>query len=154
MERLRMELETLKRDYRDVIVEGEYVPRGIGLVKVRDLNEPIPDETRYEERPMIVSIVTFKLPKRWSVEEAAAVFKSTAPKYLGKPGLVRKHYYLTEAGDKAGGIYLWKSKADAEACYTPEWRAMVTAKYGAAPDIMYGNLLVSVDNLQETIEAA
>ena len=103
---------------------------------------------------MIVSIVTFKLPKRWSVEEAAAVFKSTAPKYLGKPGLVRKHYYLTEAGDKAGGIYLWKSKADAEACYTPEWRAMVTAKYGAAPDIMYGNLLVSVDNLQETIEAA
>lgn len=103
---------------------------------------------------MIVSIVTFKLPKRWSVEEAAAVFKSTAPKYLGKAGLVRKHYYLTEAGDKAGGIYLWKSKADAEACYTPEWRAMVTAKYGAAPDIMYGNLLVSVDNLQETIEAA
>jgi hypothetical protein len=103
---------------------------------------------------MLVSIVTFKLPKRWSVEEAAAVFKSTAPKYLGKRGLVRKHYYLTEAGDKAGGIYLWKSKADAEACYTPEWRAMVTAKYGAAPDIMYGNLLVSVDNLQETIEAA
>ena len=103
---------------------------------------------------MIVSIVTFKLPKRWTVEEAAAVFKSTAPKYLGKTGLVRKHYYLTEAGDKAGGIYLWKSKADAEACYTAEWRAMVTAKYGAAPDIMYGNLLVSVDNLQETIEAA
>ena len=103
---------------------------------------------------MLVSIVTFKLPKRWTVEEAAAVFKSTAPKYLGKTGLVRKHYYLTEAGDKAGGIYLWKSKADAEACYTPEWRAMVTAKYGAAPDIMYGNLLVSVDNLQETIEAA
>jgi hypothetical protein len=103
---------------------------------------------------MIVSIVTFKLPKRWSVEEAAAVFKSTAPKYLGKPGLVRKHYYLTEAGDKAGGIYLWKSKADAEACYTPEWRAMVTAKYGAAPDIMYGNVLVSVDNLQEIIEVA
>jgi hypothetical protein len=103
---------------------------------------------------MIVSIVTFKLPKRWSVEEAAAVFKSTAPKYLGKAGLVRKHYYLTEAGDKAGGIYLWKSKADAVACYTPEWRAMVTAKYGAAPDIMYGNVLVSVDNLQEIIEVA
>jgi len=47
---------------------------------------------------MIVSIVTFKLPKRRTVEEAASVFKSTAPKYLGKPGLVRKHYYVTEAG--------------------------------------------------------
>lgn len=45
MERLRMEVETLKHDYRDVIVEGEYVPVGRKLVRVRDLNEPIPDET-------------------------------------------------------------------------------------------------------------
>lgn len=45
LERLRMEVETLRRDYRDVIVEGEYVTRGRELVKVRDLNEPITDET-------------------------------------------------------------------------------------------------------------
>lgn len=101
---------------------------------------------------MMVTIVTFRLPKRWTVEEAAAVFQSTAPKYLGKAGLVRKHYYVTEAGDKAGGIYLWKSKADAEACYTPEWKAMVTEKYGAPPDILYANVPVSVDNLQHVIE--
>ena len=103
---------------------------------------------------MIVSIVTFKLPKRWTIDEAAAVFKSTAPKYLRKPGLVRKHYFVTEAGDRAGGIYFWKSKADAEACYTPEWKAMVTAKYGAAPEFLYAAVPVSVDNLQETIEVA
>jgi hypothetical protein len=39
-----MEVETLKHDYRDVIVEGEYLPEGRGLVKVRDLNAPIGDE--------------------------------------------------------------------------------------------------------------
>jgi len=44
IERLRMEIETLKRDYRDVIVEGEYIPKGQELMKVRNLNEPIPDE--------------------------------------------------------------------------------------------------------------
>jgi len=44
IERLRMEIETLKRDYRDVIVEGEYLPKGLELVKVRNLNEPIPDD--------------------------------------------------------------------------------------------------------------
>jgi hypothetical protein len=44
IERLRMEIETLKRDYRDVIVEGEYLPKGRELVKVRNLNEPIPDD--------------------------------------------------------------------------------------------------------------
>lgn len=102
---------------------------------------------------MIVSIVTFTLPKRWTVEEAATVFKSTAPKYLGKPGLIRKHYYVTEAGDRAGGIYLWKSKAEAEACYTPEWKASVAAKYGAPPDILYVNVPVSVDNLKQVIES-
>ena len=101
---------------------------------------------------MIVAIVTFKLPKRWSVAEAASVFKSTAPKYLGKPGLVRKHYYITEAGDRAGGIYFWKSKADAEACYTAEWRVMVTGKYGAPPDILYAAVPVSVDNVENIIE--
>ena len=44
IDRLRMEVETLKRDFRDVIVEGEYLPKGRELVKVRNLNEPIPDE--------------------------------------------------------------------------------------------------------------
>ena len=103
---------------------------------------------------MIISIVTFKLPKRWTVQEAASVFRATAPKYLGKPGLVRKHYYLTEDGDKAGGIYLWRSKADAEACYTPEWKATVAEKYGAPPDILYLEAPVSVDNLKQVIETA
>ena len=42
--RLRMEVESLKRDFRDVIVEGEYVPVGMALVKVRDLNQPIADD--------------------------------------------------------------------------------------------------------------
>jgi hypothetical protein len=45
LDRLRMEIETLKHDYRDVIVEGEYVPQGRELVRVRNLNEPIPDDT-------------------------------------------------------------------------------------------------------------
>ena len=102
---------------------------------------------------MIVSIVTFDLPRRWTVEEAAKVFKSTAPRYLGKAGLVRKHYYVTEGGDRAGGIYLWKSKADAEACYTDDWRKMVTEKYGAPPQILYASVPVSVDNVQNRIEA-
>jgi uncharacterized protein (UPF0335 family) len=45
MERLRMEVETLKHDYRDVIVEGEYSPKEGKLLRVRNLNEPIPEET-------------------------------------------------------------------------------------------------------------
>ena len=102
---------------------------------------------------MILSILTYKLPKRWSLEEAAAVFKSTAPRYLGKPGLVRKQYFLAEDGDRAGGIYLWRSRADADACYSAEWKATVTAKYGSAPEILFAAAPVTVDNLQGLIEA-
>jgi len=40
-----MEVETLKHDYRDVIVEGEYSPKEGKLLRVRNLNEPIPEET-------------------------------------------------------------------------------------------------------------
>lgn len=44
LERLRMEIETLKHDYRDVIVEGEYEPKDGKLVRLRDLNDPIEAE--------------------------------------------------------------------------------------------------------------
>jgi len=41
---LRCQLDQLKRDYRDVIVEGEYVPIAGNLVRIRNLNEPIQNE--------------------------------------------------------------------------------------------------------------
>jgi hypothetical protein len=39
---------------------------------------------------MITAIVQFSLPKPISLEEAARAFESTAPKYQGLRGLVRK----------------------------------------------------------------
>jgi hypothetical protein len=101
---------------------------------------------------MLIAIVNFKLPKPMSLAEATAAFEQTAPKYLGLTGLVRKHYFITEAGDRAGGIYLWKSKADAETCYSGEWRDMVTRKYGSAPEIVYVQSPVLVDNVQGHIQ--
>lgn len=42
--RLRKQLAHLAVDYRDVIVEGEYVVRDGKLRRVRDLNTPIGDD--------------------------------------------------------------------------------------------------------------
>jgi hypothetical protein len=36
--------------------------------------------------------------------------------------------------------------------YTHEWKAMVTEKYGSAPDIFYAEAPVSVDNIVNVIE--
>jgi hypothetical protein len=103
---------------------------------------------------VIVTKVTFKLKKKWTIDQAAEVFKSTATRYLNKPGLIRKHYFLTEEGDRAGGIYLWKSREDAEACYTSDWMAMVTEKYGEVPDLQYLEVPVTVDNTRQVIETS
>ncbi len=103
---------------------------------------------------MIISMVTFKLPERWTVEQAAAVFTTTAPKYLNMPGLIRKHYYISDDGQRAGGIYLWESKAAAEACYAGPWKATVTEKYGVVPEIAFMTAPVTVDPGKGTIETA
>ena len=37
-------------------------------------------------------------------------------------GLLMKYYLSRESGG-SGGVYIWKSKEDADAWYTPEWSA-------------------------------
>jgi len=52
---------------------------------------------------MIIALVQFRLPAPMTVAQAREVFASTAPRYRDLPGLIRKHYVLTEDGRTAGG---------------------------------------------------
>ncbi len=63
---------------------------------------------------MITAILQFSLPNPISLEEAARAFESTASKYQGLRGLVRKYYLRSEDGRRAGGVYLWETRAAAE----------------------------------------
>ncbi len=101
---------------------------------------------------MITTLTTFALPKPITPDEAGQIFRSTAPKYLGVRGLIRKHYVLSEDGRTAGGVYLWESREDAEALYTDAWRAFVREKYGTEPAITYFHTPVVVDNVAQAIE--
>lgn len=100
---------------------------------------------------MITTITTFRLPKPITREEARTIFLSTAPKYQGVRGLVRKCYVLSEDGGTAGGIYLWNSRADADAMYTEDWKAFVRDKYGTEPIVTYFESPVVVDNVTNEI---
>jgi hypothetical protein len=64
---------------------------------------------------MIAVLTRFQLPKAITHEEARRTLLSTAPKYQGVIGLFRKYYYLSEDRKTVGGIYLWNSRAEAEA---------------------------------------
>ncbi len=100
---------------------------------------------------MITVITTYQLPKPITRDEARRMFLSTAPKYQGVPGLVRKYYVLSQDGNSVGGIYLWNSRAEADAMYTESWRAFVREKYGTDPSLTYLDSPVVVDNLTHEI---
>jgi len=58
---------------------------------------------------------------------------------------------LSEDRGTAGGVYLWKSREDAERLYTEEWKAFVCEKYGATPSVTYFESPVVVDNVTREI---
>ena len=103
---------------------------------------------------MIVTIVTFQLPTPATLAEITKTFQGTAPKYQGVPGLIRKNYFMSEDGRRAGGIYVWESRADAERMYTADWKNFVTDKYGTPPSIDYLHSPVRVDNRDGSISVA
>jgi hypothetical protein len=100
---------------------------------------------------VIIAVTSFALPKPITAEEAREIFLSTAPTYQGVAGLFRKHYVLSEDGATAGGIYLWNSRAEAEALYTDAWRTFVREKYGTEPIVTYFDSPVLVDNVANTV---
>ena len=96
---------------------------------------------------MITALVQFKLPQPMTTDKAQAVFAETAPKYREVSGLIRKYYLLSEDGEIAGGVYLWKSRQAAEQLYTDDWKAFIEQKYGTKPSVTYFASPVIVDNL-------
>jgi len=94
---------------------------------------------------MFLTLVRFVLDEPMSLEDATRRFALSAPKYLHVPGLVRKHYVWSEDGRTVGGVYLWKSRDDAEACYGGEWRERVRILYGVEPQISWFESPVGVD---------
>ena len=100
---------------------------------------------------MITVITTFRLPKPITRDEARKIFLSTAPKYLSVPGLARKVYFVSLEENTVGGIYLWNSRAEAEAMYTESWKAFVREKYATDALVTYLESPVVVDNLSHEI---
>jgi hypothetical protein len=103
---------------------------------------------------MIVAIVNFKLPEGLDERKATELFRSSAPKYRGMRGLVRKYYVFDKQRRIGGGVYLWKTKADAQAVYTAEWKAYIKERYGEEPTITYFDAPVIVDNISNEIQLA
>jgi hypothetical protein len=76
---------------------------------------------------------SYPAPAGLSKERANELFAQTAQIYVGVPGLVRKYFGYSEDGSTIVGVYLWRSKADADAFYSPDWIAGVRSRWGVMP---------------------
>jgi len=98
---------------------------------------------------MIAVLVQFTLPKTLSRDQILENFNTTAPRYRDMPGLARKYYVVGDPnadGTPAGGLYIWNSRAEAEAVYTPAWIARVAERYGVEPTFTWYDAPVIVEN--------
>ena len=102
---------------------------------------------------MITVFTAFKLAQPITREQASAIFLSTAPKYQGVQGLLRKTYLLSDDGVTVGGVYWWESRTAAEAMYTEAWHAFVREKYGTEAVVTYFDSPVLVNNETGQISA-
>jgi len=100
---------------------------------------------------MITAVVQFKLTDGTSLDDATAIFQSTAPRYRGMAALLRKYYLFDPETGKGGGCYLFENRAAAEAVFDDAWRALIKDKYGAEPQIQYFETPVVVDNVSDEI---
>lgn len=100
---------------------------------------------------MITTITTYRLPKPMTPDDAQRMFLSTAPRYQDVAGLIRKYYYLADDGATLGGVYLWTSRAEAEAMFDDSWRSVMRDKYQTDPSVAYFDCPVVVDNLTREI---
>lgn len=103
---------------------------------------------------MITAIVNFPLPAGMTPEKAAEAYQASAPNYRNLKGLVRKYYLYDDERKIGGGVYLWESRAAAEAVYNADWKASIKERFGEVPTITYFDTPVIVDNVTGAIDAA
>jgi hypothetical protein len=95
---------------------------------------------------MVTAFVQIKIVKPLSREKIKELAANSAPRYQQVQGLIRKYYILSEDGKTAGGVYLWKTREDAERLYNDEWKEYLEGIYGSKPAITFFQSHVVVDN--------
>jgi hypothetical protein len=76
---------------------------------------------------------TYDMPEGTSPEAIRELFSQTADRYVGVPGLIRKYFGFSADARQVIGIYIWETRADAAAFYTPDWIEGVRSRWGSMP---------------------
>jgi hypothetical protein len=100
----------------------------------------------------VAVVVTVAIPPGVSRDKIIAGMQQSIPQYQAIPGLARKYFTISDDA-KFGGIYLWRSRAEAEAWFSDAWRAKSAATYGSAPQVSYFDAPIVIEG-SATVAAA
>lgn len=95
---------------------------------------------------MITEIVTFDIRDGLTRDEVLALYEQTLPRWRANPDLIRKTYLYDEAGQRGGGIYLWRNIEAAKHAHDADWCAMAERMYGCAPRFDYYETPLLLEN--------
>ena len=113
--------------------------RGVdGEVRIFDApvvldNEP-DDAPRVAGGDAAVTVALIPIPTGVTREALIAGFTAAVPIYRGVPGLLRKYFVITPDGS-FGGVYVWRTRYDADHHFTAAWREQARTTYGAIPTL-------------------
>lgn len=94
---------------------------------------------------MITVVTRFPQPAGKSPTDLKEMFRQSAPRFQTISGLVRKYYYVAD-DNTCGGVYLFRSRAEAEAMFDDAFAASIVERFGAPPRIEFLMTPVIVDN--------
>lgn len=84
---------------------------------------------RAHEGSAVGTVVEIAVPAGVSRDRMVAALNAAVPEYRQVPGLLRKHFTLSDTGT-FGGVYLWQDEASARAWFSPAWHDRVQKTYG------------------------
>jgi hypothetical protein len=100
---------------------------------------------------MITATVRYKLPPHIDAAACREHFHKIAPGFQQVPGLLSKHFILSDSG-WAGGVYQWQTLEDAQAFYSGPWLSGIVERYGMHPHIEFYEVFALTDNTRSTVE--
>jgi len=92
----------------------------------------------------VASLVAIPVPPGVERAQLVQLFEASQPQYRQIPGLIRK-YYTVGDDKRAGGIYLWRDRAAAEAFYSDAWKAGVLKRWGQPASVSYFEVPIVLD---------
>ncbi len=94
-------------------------------------------------------VVVVRVPKPWYAPRAlvASKMRDTIPQYAQLPGLLFKAYSFERDSGDFGGLYHWRSRAEAEAWFGPAWFERVRRERGVEPVVRILDAPLALDNV-------